>query len=53
MTEVAHDIRVLESALIAFSEGASDEKFSAMWSLEKLLSEKKSALADFEAAVGA
>ena len=51
MTEVAYDIQVLENALIAFSEGASDEKRCAMNSLERLLLEKKNALTEFEATV--
>jgi hypothetical protein len=49
MTEVAYDIEVLENALIAFTEGASDEKYAAMYSLEKLLLAKKDALNEFEA----
>lgn len=49
MTEVAYDIEVLENALIAFSEGASDEKYAAMYSLEKLLLAKKDSLYEFEA----
>ena len=48
MVEVAHDIQVIENALIAFNEGAADEKFAALWSLEKLLIEKKYMLSDFE-----
>ena len=51
MTEVAYDIEVLENALIAFSEGASDEKYAAMYSLEKLLLAKKDSLYEFEAMV--
>ena len=49
MTDVAYDIKVLENALIAFTEGASDEKYAAMYSLEKLLLAKKDALNEFEA----
>ena len=48
MVEVAHDIQVIENALIAFNEGAADEKFAALLSLEKLLIEKKDMLSDFE-----
>lgn len=48
MVDVLKDIEVLESALIAFNEGASDEKYQAIWSLEKLLLEKKNQVADFE-----
>jgi|TARA_R110000744_G_scaffold122674_3_gene227680 hypothetical protein len=48
MVEVAHDIAIIENALIAFNEGAADEKFAALHSLEKLLLEKKDILLDFE-----
>lgn len=48
MTEVAFDIEVIENALIAFQEGASDEKYAALYSLEKLLLAKKDALNSFE-----
>lgn len=48
MTDVAYDISVLENALIALTEGASDEKYAAMYSLEKLLLAKKDALYEFE-----
>jgi len=49
MNDVVRDIDVIENALIAFAEGASDERYAAMYSLEKLLLEKKDALSDFEA----
>lgn len=49
MNDVVRDIETLESALIAFSEGASDERYAAMWSLEKLLLDKKNQLREFEA----
>ena len=49
MVDVLKDIEVLENALIAFNEGASDEKYAALWSLEKLLIEKKDQMRDFEA----
>lgn len=49
MNDILKDIEVIENALIAFSEGASDEKYSAMYSLEKLLLEKKTIVSDFEA----
>lgn len=48
MIDVVKDIEVLENALIAFNEGASDEKYAAIWSLEKLLLEKKDSLREFE-----
>ena len=48
MNDVIRDIEVIENALIAFSEGASDEKYSAFYSLEKLLLEKKDIIRKFE-----
>jgi len=48
MVDLIKDIEVLENALIAFNEGASDEKYAAIWSLEKLLLEKKDAVSEFE-----
>lgn len=48
MIDELHDIEVLENALIAFAEGASDEKYAAIWSLEKLLLQKKDRVAQFE-----
>jgi hypothetical protein len=49
MVDELHDIEVLENALIAFREGASDEKYAAIWSLEKLLLKKKDLVSEFEA----
>ena len=49
MVVVLKDIEVLENALIQIQEGASDEVYSALWSLEKLLLEKKDMVAQFEA----
>jgi len=49
MVDVLKDIEVLENALIQIQEGASDEVYSALWSLEKLLLEKKDMVAEFEA----
>lgn len=48
MNDILNDIEVIENALIAFAEGASDEKYAAMYSLEKLLLEKKDIMSDFE-----
>lgn len=48
MIDVVRDIEILENAVIAFSEGASDEKYAALYSLEKLLLEKKDILLEFE-----
>ena len=49
MNDVIHDIEVLENLVIAMSEGASDEKYAALWAVEKLLLEKKDIVRKFEA----
>ena len=49
MLDVVQDIEVIENVLIALNEGASDEKYAALYSLEKLLLAKKDALNEFEA----
>ena len=49
MVDVLKDIEVLENALIQIQEGASDEVYAALWSLEKLLIEKRDMVAEFEA----
>ena len=41
MNELLIDIQKLESAVINLTEGASDEKRMAIWSLEDMISEKK------------
>ena len=41
MNELLIDIKRLESAVINLTEGASDEKRMAIWSLEDMISEKK------------
>lgn len=48
MNEVVRDIEVLENLVIAMNEGASDEKYAALYAVEKLLLEKKDALNKFE-----
>jgi hypothetical protein len=48
MVDIFEDIDIMESALVAFAEGASDEKFAALHSLEKLLLKKKDIIAQFE-----
>lgn len=48
MNDILKDIEVLENALIAFSEGASDEKYAAIHSLETLLIQKKDQVTEFE-----
>ena len=41
MVEVLEDIEVLENLMIALKEGASDEKYAAIFAVEKLLIKKK------------
>ncbi len=48
MIELIRDIGIIEDALIALNKGASDEKYAALWQLEKLLLEKKDAFRDYE-----
>ena len=49
MVDVFRDIEVLENLLIAMHEGASDEKYAALYAAEKLLLEKKDIVRNFEA----
>ena len=48
MNDVIRDIEVLENLVIAMSEGASDEKYAALYAVEKLLLEKKDMVRQFE-----
>ncbi len=48
MNELVHDIDVLKNAIIAFCEGASDEKHMAIHSLAKLVEEKEAIVEQFE-----
>lgn len=48
MIDELKDIEILENALINLTEGASDEKYAAIWSLEKMLLAKKDLVAEFE-----
>jgi len=48
MVDMARDIEVLENLIIAMNEGASDEKYSALCAVERLLSEKRNRLHNFE-----
>jgi hypothetical protein len=48
MNEVVRDIEILENLVIAMNEGASDEKYAALWAVEKLLIEKKDLVRKFE-----
>jgi len=49
MTEIMNDIQTLENALIAFEEGAGDEKRMAIYALERMMERKRQAAAEFEA----
>ena len=48
MNEVVRDIEILENLVIAMNEGASDEKYAALYAVEKLLIEKKDLVRKFE-----
>ena len=48
MNEVIRDIEILENLVIAMNEGASDEKYAALYAVEKLLIEKKDLVRKFE-----
>ena len=48
MNEVVRDIDILKNAIIAFCEGASDEKHMAIHSLSKLVEEKEAIVEQFE-----
>ena len=48
MNDLIRDIEILESAIIAFTEGASYEKRMSLNSLEGLIAEKKSIIKSFE-----
>ncbi len=49
MNEVLQDIETLESAIINLTEGASDEKRMAVYSLEHMIAQKKAIVEQFEA----
>ena len=48
MNELVYDIEVLENALIAFEEGAGDEKRTALFSLERLIMQKQALIDSYE-----
>ena len=48
MNDLLIDIQRLESAVINLTEGASDEKRMAIYSLEDMIAEKKSVVEKFE-----
>ena len=49
MNELLEDIERLESAVINLTEGASDEKRMAIYSLEHMIEQKKAIIEQFEA----
>jgi hypothetical protein len=48
MNEVIRDVDVLKNAIIAFAEGASDEKRMAINSLTKLVEEKETLIKEYD-----
>ena len=48
MNDIIQDIERLESAVINLTEGASDEKRMAIYSLESMIAEKKAVVEKFE-----
>jgi len=48
MNDLLQDIERLESAVINLTEGASDEKRMAIYSLESMIAEKKQVVEEFE-----
>ena len=48
MNDLLIDIQRLESAVINLTEGASDEKRMAIYSLEDMIAEKKAVIEKFE-----
>ena len=49
MNDLLQDIERRESAIINLTEGASDEKRMAVYSLESMIAEKKAIIEKFEA----
>ena len=49
MNELLIDIQRLETAVINLTEGASDEKRMAIYSLEDMIEQKKAIVEQFEA----
>jgi hypothetical protein len=52
MTDLIVDIERLNTILIAFQEGASDEKRSALYMIERMLNEKQAIIDRFEMEAG-
>ena len=49
MVQELQDIQTLEDAIINLTEGASDEKRMAVYSLENMIAQKKAIVEQFEA----
>ena len=49
MNDLIQDIEILEGAVINLTEGASDEKRMAIYSLEHMIEQKKAIIEQFEA----
>ena len=49
MVQELQDIQTLESAIINLTEGASDEKRMAVYSLENMIAQKNAIVEQFEA----
>jgi len=49
MNDLIQDIEILEGAIINLTEGASDEKRMAVYSLENMIAQKKAIVEQFEA----
>lgn len=52
MTDLFDDIETLENAIIAFTEGASDEKRMALANLQRMIDKKQEVIEHFEATYG-
>ena len=48
MVEELQDIEILQNAIIAFQEGASDEKRMAISSLQNMIARKQAIVYEFE-----
>ena len=49
MNDLIQDIEILEGAIVNLTEGASDEKRMAVYSLEIMIAQKKAIVEQFEA----
>ena len=48
MNDIIADIEVLENLVIAMNEGASDEKYAALYAVVRLILQKKDMLRKYE-----